>query len=197
MGTQTWFGQGCTCHLQAVGTILGLFGAANLEKYPWKLSKPKRSVFYTHHTYFTLTLFSLFFSFFSFSFLSLASDFWCSDRRHPAPLPTGLTTRASKPLPIFKGHYGRKGIIVKDFSWKIGPFFLQITRKFGHTHWCWIEGVLKIFKIWIFAYFCSCPLRSTFPKGIRLKSLPKWGQFLQKSLVHDSQWEQWNTHNHA
>ena len=60
---------------------------------------------YRHNTSFSLDLlsfsflFSPLFSFFSFLFLSsllflfslsLPADFWCGDRRHAAPLPTGL-----------------------------------------------------------------------------------------------------------
>ena len=76
-------------------------------------------VFYTHNTSFPLALLSLSFLFpslflspLSFLFLSFSSfslslslslsrlaDFWCGDRRHAAPLPTGLVT-ILKPFPL-------------------------------------------------------------------------------------------------
>ena len=40
----------------------------------------------------------------------------------------GYAARASKPLPIFKGHFGREGYPCKDFFfWKIGPFFTNFA----------------------------------------------------------------------
>ena len=40
----------------------------------------------------------------------------------------GCAARASKPLPIFKGDFGRKGyLFLRFFSWKIGPFFKNFT----------------------------------------------------------------------
>ena len=49
----------------------------------------------------------------------------------------GCAVQASKPLPIFKGDFGRKGYP----SWKIGPFFKNFamakTRKFGLSQKRW------------------------------------------------------------
>ena len=47
---------------------------------------------------------------------------------------TGVCARASKPLPIFKGDFGRKGYpFLRIFPWKLGPFFKNFaifaTRK--------------------------------------------------------------------
>ena len=47
----------------------------------------------------------------------------------------GCAAQASKPLPIFKVHFGRKRVpIVKDFSWKIGPFFKNCAILGGFRH---------------------------------------------------------------
>ena len=51
----------------------------------------------------------------SFPFLSLPADFWCGDRRHAAPLPTGLvlhTRHLQNGSPPPPGHLYSKGMLV-------------------------------------------------------------------------------------
>ena len=56
-------------------------------------------------------------------------------------LTQGCAARASKPLPIFEGYFGRKGypLLRIFFFWKIGPFFKNFA----------IFAVSKTQKIWV------------------------------------------------
>ena len=74
----------------------------------------------------------------------------------------GCAARASKPLPIFKGDFGRKGYpFFKDFSWKIGPFFKHFT-------------ILGVFAIHV----------KTQKFELSQKSLPMFKDFLVKYGIH-------------
>ena len=87
---------------------------------------------------------SLFFLLFSLSFphslllffsLSLPADFWCGDRRHAAPLPTGMRGRSQTSyialwgLRDFAVHTCKKTKVIQMRSWS-----LHVIRRFMHVN---------------------------------------------------------------
>ena len=105
--------------------LMGCFTSIGLIHLSLLLSSPFSFLFLFS---FLSSLFSFFPPFSSFS-LSLRADFWCGDRRHAAPLPTGL--------PAIK-------FIGKQLVWKVA----NILAKLRYLWKCEIWG--NILKIWYF-----------------------------------------------
>ena len=72
-----------------------------------------------------LFLFSLLFFFF---FLSLPADFWCGDRRHAAPLPTGLMkNKCSYLMSLRPCHLWINAPMWRERRWLQGPFWPSLV----------------------------------------------------------------------